>query len=108
MELELPNTCRILVLTKFVPNLNRTVLLTFSSGKYYEDKTFDRPVIEQCPNIRDIYLAKISEPMDFHTIRSHRMRGYKVISSLQDYLFKTFETCIVFNKEDLDSRNFAK
>ena len=65
-------------------------------------------MIEQCPDIHDIYLEQISEPMDFQTIRSHRMKDYKVISSLQDDLFKTFKNCIVYNKDTLDYRNFAK
>lgn len=57
---------------------------------------FLEPVIEAHPEIKDKYLKKIDEPMDFATIRT-RIPDYRVISDLQNDLVLVFRNCCDYN-----------
>lgn len=58
---------------------------------------FDRPVVEQLPEIEERYLKEVSEPMDFRTIEEERVHSYTSITQLREDLILVFENCITYN-----------
>jgi len=68
---------------------------------------FAEPVLTSYPEISENYLATISSPMDFRTIREERIPSYKELSELQDDLIQVFRNCCTFNGERSEFWTYA-
>jgi Bromodomain len=55
-------------------------------------------VIESFPEQADAYLASISNPMDFRTIKEDRLHVYKSILELQEDLIIVFSNAMDYNE----------
>ena len=58
---------------------------------------FERPVVEQLPELANVYREVVSTPMDFQTIEGERVHSYTSIQGLQNDLVLVFQNCIQFN-----------
>lgn len=72
-----------------------------------EDGLFATPVVEQVPDLKDLYLTKIKSPMDFRTIKEERSQYYESIQELQDDIILTFRNCAMFNEPGSEYHQFA-
>ena len=72
-----------------------------------EEGLFASPVIEQMPDIDEVYLSMIDTPMDFRTIQEDRIHYYESIRELQDDLILVFRNCATFNDESTEYHAFA-
>jgi len=72
-----------------------------------EEGLFSKPVVEQAPGLREIYLATIESPMDFRTIEEDRSQYYETIQELQDDLILIFRNCATFNNPSSEYHSFA-
>jgi hypothetical protein len=67
---------------------------------------FELPVVEQCPQLKEVYLQKVHKPMDFHTIEEERIHSYTSMADLLQDLELIFHNCISFNSSDGPDDNF--
>ena len=77
-----------------IPRVALSVLNYFRSVD--EKKLFETPVLESLPEIAEMYLKAVTQPMDFKTIEE-RIPSYTSITNLRDDLIQTFQNCISFN-----------
>jgi hypothetical protein len=62
-----------------------------------KENLFEKPVVEQLPEIREDYLRVISKPMDFQRIEEERADTYSSISELEEDLKLIFQNAIQYN-----------
>lgn len=64
--------------------------------------------MEAYPSIQDEYLAAVSCPMDFRTIREDRIQLYRSITDMQEDLILVFGNCMTFNEEGSALETYAR
>lgn len=65
-----------------------------------ESDAFLLPVLENYPELKDVYSERISQPMDYRTIEEERLWYYQSITELQADLLLVFYNCMEFNEPD--------
>ena len=63
-----------------------------------EERIFWIPVVEAFPEVRDVYLEMIPNPMDFRTIEDERVPSYQSITEFQDDLILVLGNCLDYNE----------
>jgi bromodomain-containing factor 1 len=62
-----------------------------------EGRNFKGPVVELWPMIKDGYLAKVSNPIDLHTIEIKLKEGYASLSDYVRDIDLLHDNCVIFN-----------
>lgn len=83
---------------KYIPRVAHT-MLKYLRGMKHSD-LFENPVIETYPWLKDQYLEKVAQPMDFATIEEKRLPQYTSVTQLQQDLILTFQNSVRFNGKD--------
>lgn len=73
-----------------------------------ENQMFSVPVVESYPELKESYLQRILEPMDFRTIEEDRLNYYLSICDLQQDLILVFRNCMAYNDTGSPPYNTAR
>lgn len=83
-------------------------LRNFSQRLLDEAEAFLIPVLDNFPELNDVYVERIAQPMDYRTIEEERLWYYQSISELQADLLLVYYNCMEFNEPDSPLYNTAK